>query len=107
MIDYQSGAFNVFKWILDYQDYSNKLTILCTLKNKCASEVALHLIVDVFLRIGAPLILQSDNGREFDNKIVEEIKKLWPGMSIIHGKTRHSQSQGSVERVNGDVKHML
>ena len=28
-------------------------------------------------------------------------------MTIVHGKPRHPQSQGSVERANGDVKVML
>jgi len=32
---------------------------------------------------------------------------MWPELKIIHGKPRHSQSQGSVERGNQDVKNML
>ena len=28
-------------------------------------------------------------------------------MKIVHGKPRHSQSQGSVERANQDVENML
>lgn len=32
---------------------------------------------------------------------------MWPGLSIVHGKPRHSQSQGSVERSNQDVRDML
>jgi hypothetical protein len=28
-------------------------------------------------------------------------------MVIVHGKARHPQSQGSVERANGDVENML
>lgn len=32
---------------------------------------------------------------------------MWPGLSIVHGKPRHSQSQGSVEAANKDVQNML
>jgi hypothetical protein len=32
---------------------------------------------------------------------------MWPELKIVHGKPRHSQSQGSVERANQDVQNML
>jgi hypothetical protein len=32
---------------------------------------------------------------------------MWPDLLIVHGKPRHPQSQGSVERLNCDVKDML
>jgi len=32
---------------------------------------------------------------------------MWPGMKLVHGKPRHSQSQGSVERSNQDVQDVL
>ena len=32
---------------------------------------------------------------------------MWDGLKIMHGKPRHSQSQGSVERGNRDVEDML
>ena len=51
--------------------------------------------------------MQSDNGREFANKVVTEVTELWPECKIIHGKPRHSQSQGSVERANQDVETIL
>jgi hypothetical protein len=63
--------------------------------------------MEIFCIFGAPFILQSDNGREFSNKIIEAFKDLWPGLKLVHGKPRHSQSQGSVERSNQDVRDML
>ncbi|XP_046677250.1 KRAB-A domain-containing protein 2-like [Homalodisca vitripennis] len=62
---------------------------------------------DIFLTLGAPCILQSDNGREFVNKVISEVTQLWPELKIVHGKPRHSQSQGSVERANQDIENML
>ena len=32
---------------------------------------------------------------------------MWEGLKIVHGKPRHSQSQGSVERANTDIEDML
>jgi hypothetical protein len=72
-------------------------------------------------RYGAPKILHVDNGREFislaydekyqgprqvefseeeSEKIVTEFQKLLPGTKMVHGKARHSQSQGFIENRN-------
>jgi hypothetical protein len=32
---------------------------------------------------------------------------MWPDCTLVHGKPRHPQSQGSVERGNADIKDML
>ena len=56
---------------------------------------------------GAPVIPQSDNGRKFANKIIQNLADMCPGMKLVHGKQRHSQSQGSVERSSQDVRDML
>lgn len=32
---------------------------------------------------------------------------MWLQLKIVHGKPRHSQSQGSVERANRDVQDIL
>jgi len=71
-----------------------------------AEEVAYQL-VDIFCMFGAPSILQSDNGREFLYKTMQNLADMRPGMKLVHGKPRHSQSQRSVERSNQDVRDML
>ncbi len=38
---------------------------------------------------------------------VEEACTMWPDLKIVHGKPRHSQTQGSVERANQDIENML
>ena len=63
--------------------------------------------MDIFLLLGALAILQSDSGTEFTAHITSEIKDFWPALIMVHGKPRHPQSQGSVERANGDIKDML
>lgn len=106
LVDMQSSPDNEFKFIMVYQDHMTKFVHLKALKSKTAVEVAHHLL-DIFLLCGAPSILQSDKGREFANKIIVELCSMWTDVKIVHGKPRHSQSQGSVERANQDVQNMI
>ncbi|CAF1073429.1 unnamed protein product [Didymodactylos carnosus] len=92
-----------FKFILNYQDHFTKFCVLRPMKTKTAAEVAYHLL-DIFIMFGAPATLQSDNGREFVAKVIEELAEMWKGLKIVHGRARHPQSQGSVERCNQDTK---
>lgn len=102
----QSEKDGDFRFILTYQDHLTKFVTLRPLKTKTAEEVA-HTLVDIFCDKGAPTLLQSDNGKEFCNKVLAEVLALWPNCRMIHGKPRHSQTQGSVERVNRVVREML
>ncbi|XP_043475014.1 KRAB-A domain-containing protein 2-like [Leptopilina heterotoma] len=106
LIDLQSQADGNNKFIMVYQDHLTKFVLLRPLSSKRAEEIAYQLL-DIFLTFGAPVILQSDNGREFVNHIITELASLWPELKIVHGKPRHSQSQGSVERANQDIENML
>ncbi|KAE9544391.1 hypothetical protein AGLY_001570 [Aphis glycines] len=91
---------------MNYQDHATKYLYLRPLTSKRATEIA-HELLKIFLEQGAPQTLQSDNGREFTAKIIEELAELWPECKIVHGWPRHPQSQGSVERSNQDVENML
>jgi transposase InsO family protein len=86
-----------YVFIMVYQDHLTKLVQLRPLKSKRAEEVAYHLL-NTFLTFGAPAILHSDNGREFSNRVISELCAMWKDVKIVHGKPRHSQTQGSVER---------
>ena len=83
-----------------------KFVQLRPLRRKTAKEVADNLL-PIFLIFGAPAILHTDNGREFDNEIITELCRRWKDAKIVHGKPRHSQSQGSVERANQDIEKMI
>ena len=106
LIDMQTCPDHNFKYILNYQDHLTKFVILRPMQTKTAEEVT-HILLDIFCILGAPSVLQSDNGRKFANRIIEELKVMWPELTIVHGKPRHSQSQGSVERANQDVQKIL
>ncbi|KHJ40577.1 hypothetical protein D918_09352 [Trichuris suis] len=70
----QSHPDGEYKFIMAYQDHLTKFVVLKALKSKTAEEVA-HNLVDIFTLLGAPSILQSDNGREFAIKVVTSLKQ--------------------------------
>ena len=107
LIDMQSDPDGEYKWILNMQDHFSKFVHLRPLKFKTAEEVS-SMVLDIFLSTnGAPRILQCDNGREFDNKLMKQLEEQWAGLKLVHGRPRHPQSQGSVERANAEVSKKL
>lgn len=106
LIDLQSTPDGEYKWLLNLQDHATKFCHLRPLKSKHAASVAEVLFI-IFLTWGCPMILQSDNGREFVAAIIFALLAQWPHCKMIHGRPRHPQSQGSVERSNQDVENML
>jgi hypothetical protein len=50
--------------------------LLRALKTKTAAEIGKHL-ADIFVTFGEPRILHSDNGKEFANKLVNELLRRW------------------------------
>ncbi|XP_060842993.1 KRAB-A domain-containing protein 2-like [Rhopalosiphum padi] len=106
LIEMQAQPDGDYKFIMVYQDHLTKFVILRPLTHKRAEEVA-YVLIDIFTTFGAPAILQSDNGREFANKVIIELCSMWEELKIVHGKPRHSQSQGSVERANQDIQNIL
>ena len=80
-----------------YQGQLTKFCVLWPIKSKRPAEVAAQLM-GIFPLLGAQAILQSDNGAECTAHVISEIKDFRPVWVTIHGKPRHLQSQGSVER---------
>jgi hypothetical protein len=71
-----------------------------------ATAVAYELFL-IFTTQGCPAILQSDNGGEFVNEVLEKLMELWPDCKILKGRPRHPQTQGSIERAHKEVAQML
>ncbi|XP_037787727.1 KRAB-A domain-containing protein 2-like [Penaeus monodon] len=94
LTDMQSMPHSHFIWNMVYQIHFTKFCILRPLQTKCAAEVAFQL-VDIFLLMGAPAVLQSDNGSEFTSRVITEQKEIWPSLIMVHGKPRHPQSHNS------------
>ncbi|KAJ8885481.1 hypothetical protein PR048_011679 [Dryococelus australis] len=76
---------------------SLKLIELGTVLSNAPSEHAVCLLkFDVWLT----LLLRPHSA-------IESLLSEWNGVKIVHGKPRHSQSQGSIERKNQDVRDSL
>ncbi|CAF1616670.1 unnamed protein product, partial [Didymodactylos carnosus] len=89
----------VCSWILNCKDHFSKFTWAFPLKAKSPEEVVIHLRM-LFFTFGPCRLLHSDNGREFVNKLVVDLKNLFPNMFIVHGLPRNPKCQGFVERAN-------
>ena len=81
LIHFQTFADGEYKFMVT-QDHLTKFVPLKALKSRKAAEVAYHLL-DIFTAFGAPCILQSDNGREFVNEIIYNLKSMWPELKIV------------------------
>jgi len=75
LIDMQSQCINNFRFIMNYQDHLTKFVVLKPLTSKRAEEIA-HNLLDIYTTVGAPVILHSDNGREFVNSIITELHSM-------------------------------
>ena len=95
-------------WIGHVIDHFSKFHIIFPMKTKEAQEVADNLATKVFAKCMAYQRKQSDNGREFVNKVVRNLLIDWDGLcKTINGRPRHPQSQGAVERGNREVEKMI
>uniref|UniRef100_A0AC34FXC6 Integrase catalytic domain-containing protein n=1 Tax=Panagrolaimus sp. ES5 TaxID=591445 RepID=A0AC34FXC6_9BILA len=105
LIDLQSKRDGIYGHVFVYQDHLIKYVLLRPLPQKSAVAVE-KVLRQVFCDFGPPDILQTDNGKEFANSRIERLTKEF-NCKLIHGKARHSQSQGSVERANRDIQDIL
>ncbi|KAL5509202.1 hypothetical protein EMCRGX_G004532 [Ephydatia muelleri] len=65
-----------------------------------------ELWVTIFMRMGLPRVLTTDNGSEFKNKLNAEMMKLL-GIRQCHLTPYHSQANGLDERFNQTLQRML
>ena len=83
LVDMQTMKDGSYRFILHYMEYLTKFSQLRPLKIKTAEEVAKELLY-IFLDIGAPHILQPDNGRKFTAQVITQLSTLWPGCVLMN-----------------------
>ncbi|KAG0441836.1 Gag-Pol polyprotein, partial [Dictyocoela muelleri] len=94
-----------YKWLLVGLDSFSKFAWTFALKTKTADEVVKSIEI-VFLTFKPPLILHTDNGREFVN---QKMRDLCSKHDVRHvrGRARCPWVQGQVERLNQTLKFMI
>ena len=93
-------------YILTVIDLFTKWGESIPLRNKEAVTVARALMDVVFSRMGLPLELLSDNGKEFDNSILKELCRLL-GIEKIRTTVYKPSTNGAVERFHRTLNSML
>ncbi len=117
-------------FLMNYIDHGVKFLFSIPLTRKRASCIAVALL-EIFTAVGPPMILQSDNGNEFNtaamtrkqvnkfcgklvrltdlelSEIITEVRQLWPECQMVRGSPRHSPSNGGVKQVNRTMQEKL
>ena len=95
-----------YRYILVIADYFSKWTEAFPIKDKCADTVADVLVNKIILRFGMPLVIHSDQGREFENGLMKSLCSL---LGCVKTRTApyHPESDGMVERFNRTCLMML
>ena len=95
-----------YRYILVIADYFSKWMEAFPIKNKCADTVADILVEKIILRFGMPLVIHSDQGREFENGLMKSLCSLL-GCTKTRTAPYHSESDGMIERFNRTCLMML
>ena len=94
------------KYIVVVSDYFTKWTEALPMPNMEACTVAKLLVEEIFCRVGVPQIVHSDQGRQFESNLFQEMCKLF-GIEKTRTTPYHPQSDGMVERFNRTLATML
>lgn len=94
-----------YRYIFHLIDKFSGFAIALPIENKDAPSI-LNCLLMVFSLFHYPLDLQSDNGREFKNKIV---RLLCAGKKVLvlYGRAYTPRDQGVIEQANGTLKQAI
>lgn len=97
---------NKHKYILVIGDYFTKWSEAIPLCNQEASTVARALVDHWICRWGSPYFIHSDQGRNFESELFQQIMVLF-GVNKTRTTPLHPQSNGMIERFNRTLIQML
>ena len=94
------------RYILVIADYFTKWTEAFAIPDQTAETVAKCLVNEVISRYGVPAYIHSDQGRQFESHLYQEVCTL---LDIKKTRTTpyHPQSDGMVERFNRTFERLL
>ena len=94
------------KYILIVADYFTKWVEAYPMPNQEATTVAELLVREFVCRFGVPLLIHSDQGRNFESQLFSEMCRLL-GIKKTRTTPYHPQSDGMVERFNRTLEAQL
>ena len=94
------------RYVLVIVDCFTRWTEAFPLPDKTAHSVADAFFNNVVCRFGMPIVIHSDQGREFENKIIHELC-LIGGSHKTRTSPYHPEGDGMVERFNRTLLMML
>ena len=94
------------QYVLVMVDHFLRWTEACPLPNKMALAVADAFFQQIVCRFGMPAVIHSDQGREFENNLMQELCLLC-GAHKTRTTPYHPASDGLVERFNRTLLMML
>ena len=94
------------RFIIIIADYFTKWTEAYAVPNHQAATIAENVVEQFFSRFGIPEAIHSDQGRDFESRLFQELCSL-----LEMEKTRttpwHPQSDGMIERFNRTIETLL
>ena len=94
------------KYIIVVQDYFSKWPEVFATPNQEARTVAMKLVQEVISRYGVPMEIHSDQGRNFESSLFQEMCSFL-GINKTRTTPAHPQSDGMVERFNQTLENHL
>lgn len=94
------------KYILVIMDYFTKWPEVFAIPNQEAVTIAEKLVNEVCCRFGVPLVIHSDQGRNFESAVFQETCRIM-GLHKTRTTAYHPQSDGMVERFNQTLERHL
>jgi transposase InsO family protein len=94
------------RYLLFAMDYFTKWPEVYAIPNQEASTVADTLVTNFFCRFGVPMVLHSDQRRNFESRIMQEVLERL-GVNKTRTTPLHPQSDGMVERYMKTIEEHL